>query len=85
MKIEVSSHFKRKYKKLLKSVKEKAKKQELIFKNNPFDSRLATHKLHGIKKDEWAYSVNSSYRITFVFLEDNKILYTDIGTHDELY
>ena len=85
MNVRVSSHFERRYKKLPKLVKKKAKKQELIFKHNPFDPRINTHKLHGGRKNEWAYSVDNSYRIVFIFLEDGAILYIDIGTHSELY
>jgi len=85
MNIRVNNHFEKKYKKLPKLVKEKAKKRELIFKHNPFDSRINTHKLHGSRKNEWAYSVDFSYRITFIFIKNDIVLYTDIGTHDELY
>ena len=49
------------------------------------DPRLDVHNLHGKKKEEWAYSVDRSYRIVFIFLEGNQVLYTDIGTQDELY
>ena len=49
------------------------------------DTRLEIHKLHGKKKDEWAYSVDYSYRISFIFLGKNVVLYTNIGTHDDVY
>ena len=85
MEIYTTPRFDRSYKKLPVDIKNKAKAREVIFKYNPFDARLSTHKLHGKRKDEWAYSVDYSYRIVFIFLEDNKILYLDIGTHKELY
>lgn len=83
--IKTTSHFGQRYKKLSSSIKKKAVEREKIFKRNPFDSRLNTHKLHGERKEEWAYSVDRSYRIIFMFLDGNQVLYTDIGTHNELY
>ena len=46
MKIEVvvTGKFEKEYKKLSGLVKESAKKRELIFRENPFDLRLNTHK-----------------------------------------
>lgn len=85
MEIRTTPRFDRSYKKLPPEIKNKAKLREAIFRINPFDFRLATHKLHGKRKDEWAYSVDYSYRIVFIFLDEGTILYLDIGTHDELY
>ena len=85
MEIRTTIHFDRNYKKLPSAIKKKAEVRELIFKANPFDPRLNTHKLKGNRKEEWAYSVDYSYRIVFVFMGSDKILYLDVGTHDELY
>jgi len=80
--IRVSSKFKKFYKKLPKSVKEKAGEKERIFRANPFDSRLGTHKLHGKYKDYWSFTVINQYRIMFTFLDSNKVDFINIGTHD---
>ena len=85
MEIGATSHFERRYKKLPPHIKKKAVEREKIFLKNPFDSRLDTHKLHGKKKEEWSYSIDYHYRISFIFVEKGTILYTDIGTHDEVY
>ena len=85
MEIRTSTHFTRRYKKLSKELREKAQVREKIFEENPFDPRLDTHKLHGKDMGRWAYSIDYEYRIKFVFLNGDKVLYTDIGTHDELY
>lgn len=85
MEIRTTPHFDRSYKKLSLAIRKKAKAREELFRNNPFDPRLGTHKLHGERKDEWAYAIDRSYRIVFVFLEADVVLYFDIGTHDELY
>lgn len=61
---------------------DEAQEKEIIFKSHPFDPRLGTHKLHGKEKDIWAFSVNRSYRIKFLFLDGTSVLFLDIGTHD---
>lgn len=85
MRIFVSKLFERQFHKLTRTVQKEAEKRDVLFRANPFDSRLKTHKLHGRQKAEWAYTVTHSYRVTFLFLEDGTVLYTGIGTHDELY
>lgn len=79
--IRISSLFEKHYKKLPKEIKERAKEKEKIFRENPFDPRLKTHKLHGKEKEVWAFWVNPIYRIKFIFLSDEEVLFLDIGTH----
>lgn len=43
--------FDKSYKKLPKRIKNKAKEKERIFRENPFDPRLGTHKLSGKEKE----------------------------------
>lgn len=86
MQVDVSSRFKKSFRKLHSFIQEKAILRMKIFEeSNGRDPRLDVHKLHGKKKEEWAYSVDRSYRIIFIFLENNRVLYTNIGTHNELY
>lgn len=80
--IRVSSKFKRAYKKLPPMVKVRAKEQEAIFRVNPFDARLETHKLHGKYKEYWAFTVVGQYRIMFAFTEKEIVDLINIGTHD---
>lgn len=80
--IETGKWFEKSYKRLPKFIKKLAKKKEAIFRFNPFDSRLNTHKLHGKDRDSWAFSVTGKYRIKFIFLADDRILFLDIGQHD---
>lgn len=82
MEIELSSRFKKSFRKLHPRIQKKAIEKTAVFRANPFTAKLDTHKLHGEKKEEWAFSVDYTYRISFVFLEVSKILFTDIGTHD---
>jgi addiction module RelE/StbE family toxin len=81
MKILYSPQFARKYKKLPKEVKEEAEKKEVIFRKNPFDKSLKTHKLHGRLKDLWAFSISQDYRIIFEFGENDTVYFHTVGDH----
>lgn len=82
LEIRTSKVFEKQYKKLSVPVKELAKQKEFVFRANPFDPRLETHKLHGKEKELWAFWINRSYRIKFAFLEKGSVLFLEIGTHD---
>jgi len=82
MEIEYSPRFQRAFKKLPRAVKEKALVCEKIFRKNPFDPKLKTHKLHGDMKEYWAFSISFGYRIGFTFLSGKLVRFHDIGTHD---
>lgn len=81
MEIKVTSHFSRNYKRLPRYIKIKTREREILFRQNPFDPRLKTHKLLGRDKEAWAFSIDYSYRIKFIFLSDEEVLFLDIGTH----
>jgi len=70
--IRVTSLFEKHYRKLPKRVKEEAKTKELTFRGNPFDPTLRTHKLHGRDKEAYAFWASYSYRIKFIFLDDER-------------
>lgn len=80
--IRITSKFRKSYKKLPKFVKEKAGEKERIFRDNPFDTRLDTHKLHGVYKEYWAFTVIGQYRIMFAFLKSDIVDFINVGTHD---
>jgi len=63
-------------------VKIKAEEKEKIFKDNPFDTRLDTHKLHGKYKEYWAFTVVGQYRIMFLFVGGKFVDFINIGPHD---
>jgi len=82
MEIRYSPKFGRQYKSLPKEVKIRAEKREAIFRKNPFDPRLKTHKLHGSQEGFMSFSVDYSYRIIFEFTDSNIVIFYEIGTHD---
>lgn len=73
--------FRRSFLSLPKEIQKTAKEKVLLFKNNPFDGILKTHKLHGKLKEHWGLTVKGQYRIIFIFDGDDAI-FLDIGLHD---
>ncbi len=83
MEIEYSPLFARQYKKLPLQVQKKAESCEDLFRANPFDSRLKTHKLNGPLKGFHAFSITGSHRIIFDISSDQKkVRFYQVGTHD---
>jgi mRNA-degrading endonuclease YafQ of YafQ-DinJ toxin-antitoxin module len=80
--IKISSRYKKSFRVLDPQIQEKAIEKINIFRENPFDSRLKTHKLHGKDRDCWAFWIDYRYRIRFTFLSDNEVLFLDIGPHN---
>lgn len=86
MKIIYSKKFARQYKKLPNRVKTLAEKREKIFRDNPFDSRLKTHKLQGELSGFYSFSIDYSYRIIFDFKKNRKVIrFYFVGDHDIYY
>ncbi|MCX6813474.1 MAG: type II toxin-antitoxin system mRNA interferase toxin, RelE/StbE family [Candidatus Azambacteria bacterium] len=81
MRIYYSSKFEREYKKLPKEIKKLAEKNETIFRTDPFDPQLNTHKLHGRLKEYWVFSINEKYRIIFTFVKKDTIWFHSVGDH----
>lgn len=79
--IRLSSKFVKNYRKLSNEIKKQAKDKEIVFRENPFDIRLRTHKLVGKEKECWAFSINYSYRIKFIFVTKREAIFLDIGPH----
>ncbi len=82
MDIEYSPTFKKQFKKLPREVQLRAVACEKIFRINPFDPRLKTHKLHGSMKEYWAFSISYNYRIGFTFLTGKLVHFHAVGSHD---
>ena len=58
-----------------------------LFINDPFDTKLKTHKLSGKLRSLWSFSIEYDLRVVFYFTKDKpkKAVFVDIGTHDEVY
>jgi len=81
MKILYSSKFAREYRKLPLKIKKIAEEKEKIFRKNPFDPRLKTHKLKGSLKDFFSFSIDQKYRIIFEFIGPNTVWFHSVGEH----
>ena len=66
---------------LPKHIKKSAEEKESIFRKNPFDPRLNTHKLSGRFDGFWAFSIGQKYRIIFELHKKNIIWFHSVGDH----
>ncbi len=81
MRIYYSSKFSKEYKALPLAVKKKAEEKELLFRKNPFDARLKSHKLKGSLHEFWSFSIDIRHRIIFEFSNNNTIWFHSVGDH----
>ena len=77
-----TSVFAREYRKLSDEIRTKAEKREKIFRKNPFDTRLKTHKLKGKLIGFWSFSIAQKYRVIFEFVDQRTVHFHSVGTHD---
>lgn len=83
MKIIYGSKFAREYKRLPDNIKDIAEEQETIFRKDPFNVSLKTHKLKGKLSGFLSFSIGHKYRIIFEFSKDkNTIYFHSVGDHD---
>jgi mRNA-degrading endonuclease YafQ of YafQ-DinJ toxin-antitoxin module len=82
MQIIYSPTFRKQYRHLTREAEALAEEKEAVFRNNPFDARLKTHKLHGRLSDLWSFSLNMKLRIVFEFGEKQSVIFHAIGPHD---
>ena len=59
-----------------------AEKKEVIFRNNPFEARLKTHKLSGKLKDYYSFSLDYQTRIILEIRDKNTVWFHSVGTHE---
>ena len=85
MEIRSTAHFDKNLSRKIKKnpqLKEKIKKQVELLRDNLKRPSLKLHKLAGKRAQEYSFWIEGNLRITFVVI-DNKIIFTDIITHDE--
>ena len=67
------------------SQKDSTRRTWKIFKENPFDQRLRTHKIHLLsahyRRTIYAVEVEGDLRVVF-FIKDDCIITVDVGTHE---
>ena len=88
MKVEYSSRFIKSYKKLVSRRPDVAitvLQKVVVFIQQSNSPSLQLHKLKGQLKDVWFFSVESDLRILVDLKDPEKILFVDIGSHDQVY
>ena len=81
MQIIYSPRFVKLYDRLSAGMKIKAEKKEIIFRRNPFDKRLDTHKLSVRLDGLWSFTIDYDCRIIFEFESGSMIIFHAIGNH----
>jgi hypothetical protein len=84
VKFKTTPAFRKALARLSRSQKESAKKAFAVFRLDPFDPRLKTHKIHHLsalyKKTIYAVRVEADLRSVF-YVDGENIVSVDIGTH----
>jgi hypothetical protein len=84
MKFQASEHFWRKFYRLSTKQKESVRAAWEIFKQDPFDPRLGTHRINSLsahyKKTIHSVVIESDLRIVF-FIEGETVWTVDVGDH----
>ena len=86
--IVLSSQFRKAFKRKIrgnKILEQRFRDRADIFQSDPFDQRLKTHRLADQLQGLWSFSIDYDARVIFSFVESNRALFVDIGTHDEVY
>jgi addiction module RelE/StbE family toxin len=80
-----SKNFKKSLKKKDKFIQEKTKVRIRLLREDPTNFLLNNHKLYGEYEGYNSINITGDYRAIFKYLNDEQILFSDIGTHSELY
>jgi len=86
--IVLTSSFRKAFKRKIrgnKKLEQRFRDRVAIFQNDPFDARLRTHQLSGQLQGLWSFSVDYDARVIFSFVESDRALFVDMGTHEEVY
>jgi addiction module RelE/StbE family toxin len=85
--IRSTSNFKRKIKKVIdknRGLSFIIDEKIAYLQKDPSHPGLRLHKLSGKKQEYWSISIKSNLRIIFRYTLEG-ILFTNIGSHDEVY
>ena len=56
-----------------------------LFRQDPFNIVLNNHKLHGEYEGCSSINITGNFRAVFKYINENTVIFSDIGTHPELY
>lgn len=67
MEVSLSPQFRRQFRKLPRALQEETLEKIALFQKSESHEQLKVHKLHGRLQGRYAFSVNYSYRIVFMW------------------
>ena len=85
MKVGYSRGFKKQYRKLPRSVREKFNARAALFFGNQRAPQLNIHKLHGKFSDLYSMNITGDIRAVFEQVNVDTVEFIAIGTHGALY
>ena len=77
-----ATKFIRQYRKLPEELKRVVQEKEAIFRINPFDVQLRTHKLSGRLDGFCAFWVKYKFRVIFKFENNEVVRFHEVGNHN---
>ncbi|HLD21112.1 MAG TPA: type II toxin-antitoxin system mRNA interferase toxin, RelE/StbE family [Patescibacteria group bacterium] len=81
MEVLYTPHFKRDAKRLPVSMRKLVEERLSLFKKNPFDPSLKTHKLEGVLREYWSFSIDYRHRVICTFEGKSTVVLHAIGDH----
>ncbi len=83
--IKTSRDYDKSFAKKDKFIQKKALARIKLFMQDPNNILLKNHALEGEYKGERSFNVTGDYRIIFYYTDKDTVVFSDIGTHPELY
>ena len=84
MRIQYTRDFEKSFKSLPRKIQILFRKQELIFRENPRDTRLHT-KMLSANTTTFSFRVTRTYRVIFMFIESDTVIFYEIGHRKDIY
>jgi len=85
MEIIFHRNFDKQIRKLRPAEREKLRSRLKIFLADPFDRQLNNHPLKGERADYRSINIGGDLRAVFKYVDTNRCIFVEIGTHGELY
>lgn len=81
MRILYTPTFVRQYDCLPASLQEDIRERIAMFRANPRNPSLRTHKLRGALREQWSFRVNYRYRILYMYDDKDTVALVAVGDH----
>lgn len=85
MEIGYSGAFAKRFKRLSRTLQQRIVVREGVFRSNRRNPLLKDHALSGEFEGCRSFSITGDVRVIYRFIEPNRVILLDVGTHHELY